>query len=107
MNTIRIQLAVCLLLLGCSASAQTPSNQGMQTFSPYIPEQLKAFNEQKISPVEGPFGPVGSNQQQMNLQQPPQLNSKFFNVPAGEQEAEALETESAAPYQPMTPVISF
>jgi hypothetical protein len=43
----------------------------------------------------------------MNLQQPPQLNSKSFNVPVDEQEAEALETESAAPYQPMTPAISF
>lgn len=90
-----------------SASGQTPSNQGMQTFSPYTPEQIKAFNEQKISPAEGPFGPVESNQKQINLQSKPKLGSKLFNLPDGEQEAEALETESTDPYQPMTPVIAF
>lgn len=79
----------------------------MQTFSPYTPEQLKAFNDQKASPAEGPFGPVELTQQQINLQQKQRLNSKSFNVPVGEQEAEALETQSADPYQPMSPVVTF
>lgn len=95
-------MAISFAVLG-----QTPSNQGVQTFSPYTPEQLKSFNNQKISPAEGVFGPVDLTQQQINLQTKQRLNSKSFNVPVGEQEAEALETESADPYQPMTPVITF
>lgn len=79
----------------------------MQTFSPYTPEQLKAFNDQKVSPVESPFGPVESNQQSMNLQQNPKINPQSFNIPTGEQEAEALEMQSAEPYQPLTPVLTF
>ncbi|MBU3577004.1 hypothetical protein ICN24_03240 [Polynucleobacter sp. UK-Kesae-W10] len=79
----------------------------MKTFSPYTSEQIKAFNQQGLSPTEGVFGPVdGGGGQQIRNQKPP-LDSKFFNVPIGEQEAEALETESAEPYQPETPTISF
>lgn len=101
-------VAVVLMVVSFAALGQTSTSQGIQTFSPYTPEQLKSFNDQKISPVEGVFGPVDLTQQQINLQaKQQQLNSKSFNVPVGEQEAEALETESADPYQPMTPVITF
>ena len=96
-----------LALISFSSLGQTPSNQQMQTFSPYTPEQLKAFNDQKVSPVESPFGPVESNQQSMNLQQNPKINPQSFNIPTGEQEAEALEMQSAEPYQPLTPVLTF
>jgi hypothetical protein len=98
-----------ILILGGSltAKAQTSATQGMQTFSPYTPEQIRAFNNQKISPAEGPFGPVDLTEQQLNSQKKPSLDSKLFNVPAGEQEAQALETQSAEPYEPMTPAISF
>ena len=97
----------CLAVLSISVLGQPNPNQEMRTFSPYTPEQLKSFNAQKISPAEGPFGPVDMTQKQLNLQKKPGINSKFFNVPEGEQEAEALETESANPYQPMSPAISF
>ncbi len=107
MNKNHLVFALCSMCIGVSVLGQTPSNQGVQTFSPYTPEQLKSFNDQKISPAEGPFGPADLNQQQLNLQQKPRLNSKYFNLPAGEQEAEALETESADPYEPMTPTVSF
>jgi hypothetical protein len=107
MNSIPQKLPIFLLLLCSAVIAQAQSNQGVKTFSPYTPEQLKAFNDQKISPAEGPFGPVDPNQQQMNLQKKPPVDSKFFNVSVGEQEAEAIETESADPYQPMTPAIAF
>lgn len=100
-------VAVVLMVVSFAVLGQTLSSQGIQTFSPYTPEQLKSFNDQKISPVEGVFGPVDLTQQQINLQAKQQLNSKSFNVPVGEQEAEVLETESAEPYQPMTPVITF
>jgi hypothetical protein len=107
MKKIYLGIGVTLVAISFSALGQTNSSQEMKTFSPYTPEQLKSFNNQKISPAEGPFGPVNLTQQQLNLQQKPNLDSKFFNVPDGEQEAEALETESADPYQPMTPAISF
>ena len=107
MNISQLIFALSLMSIVFSLLAQTPSNQGTQTFSPYTSEQLKSFNAQKISPAESPFGPVDLTQQQLNLQKKPSLNSKFFNVPEGEQEAEALETESADPYQPMTPAMSF
>jgi hypothetical protein len=35
------------------------------------------------------------------------LDSKFYNQPQGEQEAEALEMQSADPYQATKPVLTF
>lgn len=102
-----VYLGLVLIAINFNALGQTLSNQGAQTFSPYTPNQIKSFNDQKLSPAEGPFGPVDLNQQSLNLQQPPRPDSKFFNAPVGEQEAEALETESADPYQPIVPTVSY
>ena len=93
--------------MGACSFAQAQANQGMQTFSPYSTEQLQEFNNQVISPVEGPMGPVVPNAQEMDLSKKPKLDSKFYNNPEGEDEAEALETQSADPYQPMSPVLTF
>ena len=93
--------------MGAYSCVQAQANQGMQTFSPYSPEQLQEFNNQVISPVEGPMGPVAPNTQEMDLSKKPNLDSKFYNNPEGEDEAEALETQSADPYQPMSPVLTF
>ena len=107
MNLFSALLATCLLVLGRSVSAQAPPQPEMKTFSPYTSEQIKAFNQQGLSPTEGVFGPVnGRGGQQIRNQKPP-FDSQFFNIPVGEQEAEAQETESAEPYQPETPTISF
>ncbi|WP_251368353.1 hypothetical protein [Polynucleobacter sp. AP-Kolm-20A-A1] len=107
MKPLHLSLCSASFLLSASALAQTPINQGMQTFSPYSAEQISEFNHQVISPVEGPFGPVAPNTQGMNLRQRPTLDSKLYNNPEGEDEAEALETQSAEPYQPSSPVMSF
>ena len=101
-------LIPCLLLINFSASAQdAPSKTEMKTYSPYTQQQINEFNNQSLSPVEGPFGPVAPNAKEMNLSKKVPIDSKYYSQPQGEEEAEALETESAAPYQPISPVISF
>ncbi len=87
--------------------AQTPPPPGMQTYSPYTPEQIKQFNNQTISPVEGPFGPVDPRAEDQRISKERALDAKFYKQPEGEEEAESLETQSADPYQPISPAISF
>ena len=93
-----IKFGYFLLSMGLSLAALGQTSSGMTTYSPYTPEQIREFNKQAISPAEGPFGPVDSTVQQQ---------SAANRQPTGEEEAEALETESADPYQPMSPTISF
>jgi hypothetical protein len=102
-----VRFAYCLSLLSISVSAQTPSSSGMQTYSPYTPGQLKEFNNQAISPLEGPFGPVAPNAQAMGVTRQPPLDSKYTIRPVGEEEAEAIETQSAQPYQATSPTLQF
>ena len=88
--------------------AQTPPpSSGMQTYSPYTAEQMQELNNQPLAPVEGPFGPVNPSPQQLSLSKKQSFDSKYFSQPKGEEEAEALETESAAPYQAVSPTITF
>jgi hypothetical protein len=105
MNTYP-RLVFCLALVSCSAT-QGPPPKGSQTYSPYAPEQLDRFNNQAISPVESPFGPVGIPPREIDLTKNPPGNSKYFSPPQGEQEAEAIETQSPEPYTPSTPVYRF
>ncbi len=86
------------------AQTPVPPPKGSVTFSPYTPEQIQQFNQQSISPAEGPFGPVDPNTQKA---QRPRFDSQYFNVPVGQQEAEALETQSAEPYEPAATTIKF
>lgn len=106
MNIRATRFAYFLLLTSLSVLAQAPEKPGMRTYSPYTPEQLKEFNNQPISPVEGPMGPVEPNSRQMDLTKP-SFNSKFYYRPEGEEEAEAQETESAQPFQPTSPIMTF
>ena len=77
------------------------------TYSPYTAEQLREFNNQAISPSEGPFGPVNTPpQDRVQAKQSPR-DSKYFSPPEGEEEAEAIETQSADPYTPSQPVYRF
>ena len=72
------------------------------TFSPYTKEQLQQFNSQPISPA------VSVNEVDGQTQRPQDFRgSKFFQQPLGEEEAEALETQSGDPYTPMKPVLTF
>ena len=94
------------MLLAAIPFVQAQPNQGMQTYSPYTPEQLRELNTLPIFPVEGPMGPVGPGAQVLSPKKSP-VDSKYFRQPEGEEEAESLETESADPYQPMQPVMTF
>lgn len=101
-----LRLALCLTLVSCSA-IQGPPPKGSQTFAAYTPEQLREFNNQPVSPAEGPFGLVATPLRETELTKKPPSNSKYFSPPQGEQEAEAIETQSADPYTPSTPVYRF
>ena len=108
MNTFPLRLSPFLLLMGLSACSQTPVKPpGSTTFSPYTPAQIQEFNKQTLSPVEGPFGPVDPRAEDLRIAKERALDAKFYNQPQGEEEAEALETQSADPYQATKPVITF
>ncbi len=80
---------------------------GSQTSPVYSPEQLREFNNQPVAFAEGPFGPVDTPPQKQGLSKQSAEDSKYFSQPQGEQEAEAIETQSADPYMPSTPVYRF
>jgi hypothetical protein len=108
MNTYALRLASCLILMNIAACTQAPPlPPGSTTKSPYTPQQIKEFNSQTLSPVEGPFGPVDRRAEDLRLSKERALDSKFYNQPKGEEEAEALETQSADPYQATKPVLTF
>ncbi len=106
MNTY-FRLALCLTLLSCSVTPQTPPPKGSQTSAVYTPEQLREFNNQPVALSEGPFGPVATPPPKQGMTKKTPGNSKYFSQPEGEQEAEAIETQSADPYTPGTPVYRF
>ena len=106
MSTLQ-KLVICLLLVGCSSAQQGPPPEGSRTSAIYSPEQLREFNNQPLALTEGPFGPVATPPQKQSLTKKPAGDAKYFSQPQGEQEAEAIETQSAEPYTPMTPVYRF
>ncbi len=104
---ISLKFALCLALVGCSTAQQGPPPKGSQTSPVYSPEQLREFNNQPVALTEGPFGPVATPSQKQGLSRQSPGDSKYFNQPQGEQEAEAIETQSADPYLPSTPIYRF
>lgn len=108
MNRFSLRLILILILMGLSACTQTPVKPpGSTTFSPYTPVQIQEFNKQTLSPVEGPFGPVDPKAEDIRIAKERALDAKFYNQPQGEEEAEAIETQSADPYQATKPIITF
>jgi hypothetical protein len=108
MNTFFSKLSSFLLLIGLTACSQAPPMPpGSTTFSPYSPQQIQEFNRQTLSPVEGPFGPVDPRAEDLRLAKERALDAKLYNQPQGEQEAEAIETQSADPYQATKPLLTF
>lgn len=105
MNTY-LRLTLCLALVSCSAT-QGPPPQGSKTSPAYSSEQLREFNNQPVALSEGPFGPVATPPPQNSLSKKPAGDSKYFSQPQGEQEAEAIETQSADPYVQGTPIYRF
>ena len=104
---ISLKLALCFALVGCSTAQQGPPPKGSQTSQVYSPEQLREFNNQPVAFAEGPFGPVDTPPQKQDPSKKSGADSKYYSQPQGEQEAEAIETQSADPYMPMTPVYRF
>jgi hypothetical protein len=104
---IPLKLAICLVLVGCSTAQQGPPPKGSQTGPVYTPQQLREFNNQPVAFSEGPFGPVATPAPKQGLTKKPPGGSKYFSQSEGEQEAEAIETQSADPYTPSTPVYRF
>lgn len=97
-----------LFLIGISACSQAPIKPpGSTTFSPYTPQQIQEFNRQTLAPVEGPFGPVDHRAEDARIAKERAADSKFYSQPQGEEEAEAIETQSADPYQVTKPVMTF
>ena len=108
MNTFVSKLSPLLLLMSVLACSQTPPlPPGSTTYSPYTSGQVQEFNRQSLSPVEGPFGPVDPRAEDARIAKERAIDSKFYNQPQGEEEAEALETQWADPYQATKPVITF
>lgn len=108
MSTNAPWLASCLILINIAACTQAPPlPPGSTTQSPYTAQQIKEFNRQALSPVEGPFGPIDPRAEDLRLSKERALDSKLYNQPKGEEEAEALETQSVDPYQATKPVFTF
>ena len=108
MNRFFLKLSPFLLLIGVSACTQTPIKPpGSTTLSPYTPQQIQEFNRQTLSPVEGPFGPVDPRAEDLRIAKERAADSKFYSQPQGEEEAEAIETQSPDPYQVTKPILTF
>lgn len=78
-----------------------------QTFSPYTPEQIQEFNNQPIAPMETPSGPVYVDPPPVSQKPKVPFDSRYVKNPDGEEQAEAQETESAAPFQPIPATFTF
>lgn len=78
-----------------------------QTFSPYTPEQIQEFNSQPISPIETPAGPVYLEPRPITQNPNVALDARYFQRPEGEAQAEALSTDSVAPFEPIPATITF
>ena len=87
---------VCLYLNPLNLLAQTT------TYSPFTRAQLEQFNSQPISPAVSVNEIDGQTQRTQDFR-----GSKFYKQPQGEEEAEALETESVDPYTPVKPALTF
>jgi len=96
-----IQVASIVLSLSISGLAMG------QTFSPYTPAQIQEFNSQPIAPIQTPEGPVYLENRPTQQQPRSSLDSRYLKNPDGEEQAEALGDESAAPFQPMPTTITF
>jgi len=86
----------CLYLNPLDVLAQTT------TYSPFTKEQLEEFNSQPISPAISVNEVDGQTQRSQDFR-----GSKLYQQPLGEEEAEALETQSVDPYTPVNPALTF
>lgn len=105
-RVMRIEHALVSKTIWISLGLLVLSAQG-QTFSPYTPEQIQEFNQQAIAPVETPMGPIDSDAIPRLTKPASKLDARYLSSPEGEAQAEAQETQSAAPFTPMPNTIAF
>ena len=95
------------LIFGITFSFTFPVGVNAQTFSPYTPEQIQEFNNQPIAPMETPSGPVYVDPPPVSQKPKVPFDSRYVKNPDGEEQAEAQETESAAPFEPIPATFTF
>lgn len=101
MNFNSKQYAIFLSLIATCMIAQA------QTYSPYTPAQINEFNNQALSPAETPEGPIYLENQRPQPKPQSSLDAHYFSQPIGEEEAEAQESSSAAPFTPIPSTFKF
>jgi len=105
MNIPTQRKAITIIALACSCAS--PLSAIAQTFSPYTPEQIQEFNRQPIAPIETPAGPVYIDPPPVNQKPKAPFDSRYVKNPDGEEQAEAQEVESAAPFEPIPATFTF
>ncbi len=106
MDVMTIKQKIVLIALWmCMGMLALPA-QG-QTFSPYTPEQIQEFNQQPLAPAETPMGPIDPSLIPSERKPESNLNARYLSSPEGEAQAEAQETQSAAPFMPLPSTIAF
>lgn len=105
MNIPTQRKAIATIALICSYAS--PLSAIAQTFSPYTPEQIQEFNKQPIAPIETPAGPVYMDPPPVNQKSQAPFDSRYVKNPDGEEQAEAQEVESAAPFEPIPATFTF
>ena len=96
-----------ILLFGIVFSFAISLTSIAQTFSPYTPEQIQVFNNQPIAPMETPAGPVYLDPSPVSQKPKAPFDSRYVKNPDGEEQAEAQEVESAAPFEPIPATFTF
>ena len=96
-----------ILLCGIVFSFAISLTAIAQTFSPYTPEQIQELNNQPIAPMETPEGPVYVDPPPVSQKQKAPFDSRYVKNPDGEEQAEAQEVESAAPFEPIPATFTF
>ncbi len=103
-NSIRLKV---ILFFGAAFSSAISLTAIAQTFSPYTPEQIQEFNNQPIAPMETPAGPVYLDPSVVSQKPKVPFDSRYVKNPDGEEQAEAQEVESAAPFEPIPATFTF
>ena len=99
---IKLKRFSIFLIVGCLYLSSLNVFAQATTYSPYTKEQLQQFNSQPISPA------ISVNEIDGQTRAPQDFRgSKSYRQPQGEEEAEALETQSADPYTPLQPALTF
>ena len=95
------------LIFGITLSFVFPVAVIAQTFSPYTPEQIQEFNNQPIAPIETPAGPVYLDTLPVSQKPKASFDARYVKNPDGEEQAEAQEVESAAPFEPIPATFTY